>query len=294
MMKLGAAWYGFRKLSPSNYFEIVAALGLKYAEIPLYNHSFWEWYRDRQDVVAVGEAAREAGVKIVAGVSALNIAGELHGRDIDRSGIELGLAQAHRAIDIGASLGISVIRLAEPLRLDAEQLDVAGAYLQAYGEAFHALGDYAAERGLRVAIENFGLNSSQINEVLDAAEHAAVGTLYDPCNYYRHGEDPLTALKSLGQRVYYCHLKDAYFPYPARKPDELPLATSGQMEPWWWIRPLGEGNVDWGPILAELATFYDGYMGLEHDIDTSVLRGTRIGINYVRRMAADYEFAVEI
>ena len=41
----------------------------------------------------------------------------------------------------------------------------------------------------RIAIENYGLTSRQILQVLDAANHPAVGTLYDPCNYYRHGQD---------------------------------------------------------------------------------------------------------
>jgi len=167
-------------------------------------------------------------------------------------------------------------------------------YMQAYGEAFRDLGQYAAERGMRVAVENFGLTSDQINQILDTANHQAVGTLFDPCNYYRHGEDPLAALKNLGERVYYCHLKDAYFPFPARKPESLPMASSGLMQPWWWIRPLGEGNVDWGPILSQLATFYDGYMCLEHDPRADVMRGTRRGIEYVRRIAAERDLTIEI
>ena len=133
----------------------------------------------------------------------------------------------------------------------------------------------------------------QIIQVLDAADHPVVGTLYDPCNYYRHGHDPLSALKDLGRRVYYCHLKDAWFPYPARQPEAPPMAHSGQVQSWWWIRPLGEGNVGWGPILSELATFYEGYMCLEHDIRDSVMWGTRIGIGYVRRMAAELNITVE-
>ena len=131
--------------------------------------------------------------------------------------------------------------------------------------------------------------------MLDAADHPAVGTLYDPCNYYRHGHDPLAALEKLGQRVYYCHLKDATFPYPARQPADLPMAAgSGQMKPWWWIRPLGKGNVEWGPILSELATFYDGYMCLEHDIRDDVMRGTRIGIAYIQQMARERSLHIDL
>lgn len=293
-MKLGTAWYGFGDLTPSNYFETVAALGFKYVEVPLYNNSLREWYKNQEDTQRVFEAAQAAGVKIVSGVEDANISGQLIDKQISRDGVDLGLAQARRAIDIGAFLGVEVIRLTEPDFIEPEQLHLAETYLQAHGEAYATLGDYAAEFGLRVVIENYGLTSKQINTVLDTANHSAVGTLYDPCNYYRHGEDPLTALKNLGQRIYYCHLKDAYIPYPACRPDSLPMATSGLMKPYWWIRPLGEGNIDWGPILSELSTFYKGYLCLEHDIRDNVVRGTKSGMAYVRSVATAQGFEIEI
>jgi sugar phosphate isomerase/epimerase len=293
-MKLGAAWYGFGEQTPQNYFEMAAALGLQYVEVPLYGFSLVSWYRSRESTEAVLADAQEASVQIVSGVSALNLAGRLAGDEIDRDGVEFGLAQARRAIDVGAFLGVTVIRLAEPDRLRAEQLDLEAPYMRAYGDAFRQLGDYAADRGLRIAIENFGLTSAQIAQVLDAADHPAVGTLYDPCNYYRHGQDPLAALGDLGHRVYYCHLKDAWFPYPAQEPDVLPMASSGQMQPWWWIRPLGEGNIDWAPILTELATFYEGYLCLEHDLRDSVMWGTRRGIAHIRRLAGERGVDIEV
>jgi len=113
-MKLGTAWYGFGEQTPSNYFEMAAALGLQYVEAPLYAFSLGDWYASRERTEAVLSSARAAGVKIVSGVSAGNIAGRLVGDKIDRDGVELGLAQARRAIDIGDFLGMEVIRLAEP------------------------------------------------------------------------------------------------------------------------------------------------------------------------------------
>jgi sugar phosphate isomerase/epimerase len=292
-MRLGAAWYGFGEQTPKNYFEMAAALGLRYVEVPLYGFSLTSWYCSTESTKAVLSDAREAGVQIVAGVSALDVAGRLDGHEIDREGIPFALAQARRAMDVGAYLGVEVIRLSEPHRLRSDQLDMEAAYMRAYGDAFHELGDYASERGLRIAIENFGLTSGQIRQVLNAADHPLVGTLYDPCNYYRHSQDPLAALRDLGRRVFYCHLKDAWFPYPARRPDNLPMASSGQMQPWWWIRPLGQGNVEWVPILAELAAFYDGYLCLEHDIRDSVMWGTRLGIDFLRRLANEHDIAIE-
>lgn len=122
---------------------------------------------------------------------------------------------------------------------------------------------------MRIVAENYGLASEQVNWLLDAADHPAVGTLYDPCNYHRIGEDPLSALKNLGQRVYHCHLKDAFYNAP-RDPDSL---FEGPR--WPPSVAVGEGEIEWGPILSELATFYDGYLCIEYEIAKDVVRGTR-------------------
>jgi hypothetical protein len=57
---------------------------------------------------------------------------------------------------------------------------------------------------------------------------------------------------------------------------------------------LGQGNVDWAPILSELAGFYDGYPCLEYDILGSVIWGTRLGIATIRRLMDDHDIAIEI
>ncbi len=43
--------------------------------------------------------------------------------------------------------------------------------------------------------------------LLDAAGHPNVGTLFDPCNYFRLGDDPVAAFDTLQDKVFYCHLK---------------------------------------------------------------------------------------
>lgn len=298
-MRLGSAWYGFGEQSVSNYFEMAAALGLRYVEVPLYWHliedNFGHWHYNRPGGIdAIRETAQEAGVRIVAGVSSHNIAGRVHGSGLDTSGVELGMAASRRSIDIAALLGADVVRLAEPGGLRSGGPDMIGRYLEAYGKAYHSLGDYAAQRDIRIVIENTGLLSDQINEVLDVADHHAVGTLYDGCNYYRQGEDPLVALKNLGQRVYYCHVKDTLLAHPEHHPEAKPRGPGGSTPPYWWICPPGKGKVDWAPILSELATFYDGYICLEHDPRTDVIRGTRIGIEYIRQVSSERGIELEI
>lgn len=289
-MKLGAAWYGFREQTSANYFEMAAALGLKYVEIPLYRHIIEDRYfrYSRRGVEAMRALAEQAGVRMVSSVSALDIAGrfDMRGDDVDQSTVEFARAAARRAIDIGAQLGVEVLRIAEP-NINPDQLDTARPYMEAYGEAMCVLGDYAAKRGVRIVAENYGLASEQVNWLLDAADHPAVGTLYDPCNYHRIGEDPLSALKNLGQRVYYCHLKDAFHDDP-RDPNSLFEGSR-----WPPSVAVGEGEIDWGPILSELSTFYDGCLCIEYEIAEDVMRGTRVSVEHIRHIAAERNISIE-
>jgi sugar phosphate isomerase/epimerase len=291
MMKLGAAWYGFREQTPANYFEMAAALGLKYVEIPLYEqvveHKHFRY--SRKGVEVMRALAERAGVRMVSSVSALDIAGgfDMRGDDIDRGAVEFAMAAARRAIDIGADLGLDVLRITEP-NVNLDHLDDARPYMEAYGRAMRVLGDHAVERGVRIVAENYGLTSKQVNWLLDAADHPAVGTLYDPCNYHRIGEDPLSALESLGQRVTYCHLKDAFRDDP-RDPN---LLFEGSR--WPPSVAVGEGEIDWGPILARLATFYEGYLCIEYEIAEDVMRGTRVSIKHIVSVAAERGIDIEL
>ncbi len=45
-MKLGAAWYGFRGQTPTNYFEMAASLGLRYVEIPDFEVADYMYHDD--------------------------------------------------------------------------------------------------------------------------------------------------------------------------------------------------------------------------------------------------------
>ncbi len=289
-MKLGAAWYGFREQTGTNYFEMVAALGLRYVEIPLYWQIIQDRlfdYRTQQSIEATRTLAEQAGVRIVSSVSNFPIAaGSVNWPGaVERSAIEFGRAAACRVIDLGAQLGVEVLRIIEP-NIPPEQVSAGRNIMQACGQAMGELGDYAAERGVRIVAENYGLTSEQVKWLLDAADHPNVGTLYDPCNYHRIGEDPLSALRNLGQRVTYCHLKDAFYNDP-RDPDSLFEGSR-----WPPSVAVGEGEIAWGPILSELSTFYHGYLCIEYEITKDVMHGTRISIEHVHRIAAERGIAL--
>ena len=291
-MKLGAAWYGFREQTAANYFEMASALGLRYVEIPLY----WQiiedskyHYHSSENIRGLLAMADRAGVRIVSSVSDFPItfgATSTEGK-FGQSTVDFGMAAARRTIDLGAQLGLEVLRIVEP-NINPDDLDTARSRMEECGKAMCILGDYAADRGVRIAVENYGLTSEQVNWLLDKANHSAVGTLYDPCNYYRIGEDPLQALKNLGGRVSYCHLKDAFRNDP-RSPDSLFKGSR-----WPPSEAVGEGEVDWGPILKELSTFYDGYLCFEYEIAEDVMRGTRVSIEHIRRISGQLEISLKL
>lgn len=293
-MKLGAAWYGFREQTATNYFEMAAGLGLKYVEVPLY----WQIIEDNPgrfkygSLTAIGDLktqAQQAGVRMVSSVSEFSLAGSMNirGDAVDPGEAEFALAAARRVIDIGAQLGLDVLRITEP-NINPDDIDRARPYMEAYGKAMGTLGDYASERGVRIVAENYGLTSAQVNWLLDAADHPNVGTLYDPCNYHRIGEDPLSALKNLGHRVTYCHLKDAFRNDPR---DPTTLFAGSRWPP---SVAVGAGEINWGPILAEMATFYDGYLCIEYEMAQDVMHGTRSSIAHIRQVAAQHHVDIEI
>lgn len=284
-MKLGTAWYGFREQTPANYFEMASALGLRYVEIPLY----WQIiedskynYHSLESIRELSALAERSGVCMVSSVSDFPITFNATSRDgeFDRSIIDFGMAAARRAIDLGAQIGLEVLRIVEP-NINPDQLDMARSYMEECGKAMRILGEYAADRGVRIVVENYGLTSEQMNWLLDKANHSAVGTLYDPCNYHRIGEDPLIALKNLGRKVFYCHLKDAFRSDP-RDPDSLFKGSR-----WPPSVAVGEGEIEWEPILSELSTFYKGYLCFEYEIAEDVMRGTGVSIEHICRIAGE-------
>jgi sugar phosphate isomerase/epimerase len=76
----------------------------------------------------------------------------------------------------------------------------------------HEAVDYAASLGLLIALENWGKlpggHLSELSYVLHNIPSQTLKVNVDVGNYAMHGEDVLEAIKVLGERVVYAHLKD--------------------------------------------------------------------------------------
>ncbi len=273
-MKMSTAWFRFSEFSPANYFKAVAGLGVEYVEVTLYEDAS-RWYGPvlADDVKRLAELC---GVRMVAGVAALDLAAPFDelGRPMteDFAGYNgiLGL----RVIDWAADLGLEVVRITEP-NIGPEHQHLADKYVNDIGVALRPIADYAQEKGIEVAVENYGLTSDQMVGILDAADHDNVGTLFDPCNYARMGEDPLTALLKVQDRVVYCHLKDTRHDEQGT-PEEFFAGSR-----WRPSVAVGDGDIDWSPLLETLTQSYSGYASIEYENVDDLLLGTRRSLDYI-------------
>jgi len=274
-MKISTAFYGFREMSPENYFAAAAALGVDSVEIPLYANYLIDWY-GRATPQDMKQLAERCGVEMVSGVAGHELAGPIDelGRPLTsrRLDVERSLALLH--VDVAHDLGLGVLRIAEP-NLGPENQHLADQYLSDYGEALRPIGDYAETLGIKIAVENYGLFPSQIDQMLQLADHPNVGTLFDPCNYARMGENPLDAMRLLGDRIVYCHLKDTRTDED-RDPDDLYPGSR-----WRPSVAVGAGDIEWIPLLAELDATHGGFASIEYESADDVILGTRRSLDFI-------------
>lgn len=107
-------------------------------------------------------------------------------------------------IDDAAALGSPLLRVFQgPAPTAADD--------PAWARARRAV-DYAAERGIVLALENFmrepGARIAEIAHILDTIESPALGTNVDIGNYALNDEDVAAGIARFGDRVVMSHLKD--------------------------------------------------------------------------------------
>lgn len=122
-------------------------------------------------------------------------------------------------------------------------------------DSFDSLDKLVAEYDVRIAIHNHG-PTHRYNKVLDVLNavkdrHPLVGACADLGHFIRSGEDPVTVVRSLGDRLFGVHLKDF-----AEKQNK----TKGVI--------LGRGHLDCEQVFAALVQVKfpnDGALSLEYE-----------------------------
>lgn len=263
-MKLGCASWGFRELDLEEYFRIAAALGLEYLEVECFNEEEAPRHIPSdftpEDMIRLQAKAKEKNVEIV------SFAGGNDFTVTDKAAIANDIARIKRMIDLAKVGKVEVIRVF------AGWIEEKKAGETTYAQVINALketGRYALKKGVILALENHGGITSdpeQIKKILDGVNLPSVRLNYDPANFHHCKNDPVRALGYLKNYISYVHLKDSKFEDEIHK-----------------FKAVGEGKIDWLPIIDWLNTSFNGYAMIEYENPADVVDGTERSLSFLKQ-----------
>lgn len=172
--------------------------------------------------------------------------------------------QAHviKMIDAAAMLGVGVIALAPGW--PAPRMNKINTIKKVVPKVFGPLVAHAAEKGVKIAVENyFATNLQGIDTfecLFEAMPQDNFGLNYDPSHLYHQQCDHLLPVSMFAKRIFHTHAKDCLV-------DEAARARMGVYAEGWWRYALpGFGNINWGEYTSHLrSNGYKGPMSIEHE-----------------------------
>lgn len=131
-----------------------------------------------------------------------------------------------------------------------------------------------ADHDLTLCCETGQETAASLVSFLEHLDEPNVAVNFDPANMllYNNG-DPIAALRTIGQRVQSCHLKDAII-------TEVPGT-------WGHEVPVGTGQVDWPAFFATMAEIdYQGYFCFEREAGSPRGADIAAGRKFVENLLA--------
>ena len=243
-------------------------LGLDGAEIVVQTgyESGIPYEADDAFVRRVREEADALGLAVAATTPYLN-----RYNDLDEAVRQKEVAMLKRVIDMTRILGGGSIRIYGGAFQD-EETDPDGAKLAQLVKSLRECGDYAAQYGIRLSVENhFGTMTTTAHrtmEVIKAIGHPNVGILYDQANLaFFPAEEYEEALALQKDHIFYVHVKDLV--YRGGKPQKFRSDSVSHISEeirTVYSRFPGDGVLDWPAILRGLRDIgYDGWLSLEYE-----------------------------
>jgi sugar phosphate isomerase/epimerase len=129
-----------------------------------------------------------------------------------------------------------------------------------------------ADHGLTLCCETGQERAESLVCFLDHLDEPNVAVNFDPANMLLyHNGDPIAALRTIGQRVKSCHLKDAQVPM-------LPGTWGNEV-------PIGTGQVDWPAFFATMADIhFPGFFCFEREAGNQRLADIAAGLTFVTNL----------
>ena len=154
-----------------------------------------------------------------------------------------------------------------------------------FKEVFTPIAQYAQDKGIKIAFENWFAtliqNFELFDAVLDAVPLENVGFNYDPSHLIWQGIDYLAGVDRYAKHIFHTHAKDTEIR------DDLLAVRGNQIMGWWRYVIPGFGSIDWGRYVARLRRAgFDGVLSIEHEDSTfSPEEGLEKGLKNLRMLA---------
>jgi sugar phosphate isomerase/epimerase len=131
-------------------------------------------------------------------------------------------------------------------------------------QVFAPLCEYAAKRGVKIALENWFATNLQglhhFERLFEVVPHENFGLNFDPSHLVHQDIDYLAAVERFAPRIFHTHAKDTQIYEHKRR-------WLGNYEGGWWRYVVpGYGVIDWGRYIGTLRRVgYDGALSIEHE-----------------------------
>lgn len=201
----------------------------------------------------------------------------------DPNGREQRMADFRRLVDAAERLGVGVVCTLAGKPVPGK--DKFKTIEEDCSVVFPSLVEYAASKGIKVALENWFATNIQglahFDKMFEVVPHPNLGLNFDPSHLLWQGIDYIAAVDRFAKRIFHTHAKDTEV-----RDDRL--AYLGNQERGWWRYVIpGFGRVRWGEYLAALRrNGYNGVLSIEHE-DGALGReeGFIKGKNFLRMFA---------
>lgn len=167
-------------------------------------------------------------------------------------------------------------------------------------EACTAVGAYAAERGITIAVETGPEPVARLKQFCDACNalignagsRGGIGINYDPANLVMvTNEDEVAGVKTAGASIVHTHAKDGRMNHYAGPEEVYALFAQGGIEAiskvseWFTETPLGRGSVRWIPYLGALKEIgYNGYLTIEREVKDNAAEDIRAAVTFLNEI----------
>jgi sugar phosphate isomerase/epimerase len=244
-------------MTVKDFIAYAGSLGLDGVELGYY------WDDEANELASVPAWLKDAKLALSGYIVSNNFAFP----DVDRRAEEV--KKVKHAVDNAQRLGAGVLRIFG----GSGGLDVTFDEAREYAvDCFRECNEYAAPRGVRLALEDHGgiaANSEHLLYYESEVDSPNFGFMVDIGNFRSTGgEDPLDGVRRTAHKAFQVHLKDV-------KED-----AGGA----WQACVLGEGNVPLKECLQALEDAgFDGYLSLEYEAPDAVKDGIERSLEYLRR-----------